>query len=98
MCSSQTSEQPAAHALIPLPPFVSAQAHRITLFKMDINRFGHRREIARIVSGIQEAAMTLSEEGNEQYQNKRGNGGVGGAGGRVVSLRALLGEPPYGTV
>ncbi|CAM9159620.1 unnamed protein product [Ectocarpus sp. 12 AP-2014] len=85
------------------------RVHLSTPFAMASDEgFSHRDQIRRvIVSDIVEAAIALSEQ-NQTAKKLRiepieGTGGqssapVGlGAGGRV-SLRDLLGKPPYGTV
>ncbi|CAM9506494.1 unnamed protein product [Ectocarpus sp. 12 AP-2014] len=85
------------------------RVHLSTPFAMGSDEgFSHRDQIRRvIVSDIVEAAIALSEQ-NQTAKKLRiepieGTGGqssapVGlGAGGRV-SLRDLLGKPPYGTV
>ncbi|CAM9717142.1 unnamed protein product [Ectocarpus sp. 6 AP-2014] len=85
------------------------RVHLSTPFAMGSDEgFSHRDQIRRvIVGGIVEAAIVLSEQNRTEkdllIEPIEGMGGqssapVGlGAGGRI-SLRDLLGKPPYGTV
>lgn len=89
-------------------------------FTAELEHYGHRSEVGRIVSDTVEAAMVLLQKKIDRHQHHQelsefggiggvsaaggvvvgggmGTGSSGGAGGRV-SLRALLGKPPYGTV
>lgn len=103
---------------IPSPLKVRNRATRP--FTAELERYGHRAEVGRIVSDTVEAAMALLQKKRDQHQHshqelfefdgiggvsaKAGGVGVGGSmgmgsgGGGRVSLRALLGKPPYGTV
>lgn len=95
----------------PLPPPSISTFHRYIQVRAasppmaDLEQFGHRREIRSIASDIVMGAVALlqEEKGNKIADKfvsvgiKGGSAGGVVAGGRV-SLRALLGEPPYGTV
>lgn len=77
----------------------------------NLQRYGHRREVRRIVSDVViggALAAVTSKEKRALEQDKsttksglvgpHGNHDSSGDGRGRVSLRALLGDPPYGTV
>lgn len=79
----------------------SVQAHLNTSFAAEEFRdFGHRNQIRCTIVGemIVEAAMDLSEKRKTEKKLLIGAGPSSVSTGERVSLRALLGKPPYGAV
>lgn len=75
--------------------------HLTTPFEAgEFEPFGHRSQIRRVIveDTIVEAALALAKDSSAPKMSLVEPETSASMEGRVVSLRALLGKPPYGTV